>query len=228
MRTAFLRGLAAILATLAFVGCGPQPKAYTAKTPEELQQLTEVTDRVLLLAQSAEPGAALRDAIAALNAADRQYRQHGEAIVTRDNADAIACIHSRAMEILDLEMIVARRDEAARRQDEAAAKRRNAMLIHEAMDVFQCVIVSTDLLIDREQRPEALKHGAVLISEIYAVAAILRAAAGLPPATLLKDQIRTYEKIAAKLGPKHEVQVITDALPKLKAALASVEESPAP
>ena len=93
------------------------------------------------------------------------------------------------------------------------------------MDAGRCAAQNTEQLIDAEARREALKHGAVLISETYAIAAILSAANDLPLAPVLKDQIRAYETVVAKLGPKHDVQVVTDALPKLKATLAILEES---
>lgn len=75
-----------------------------------------------------------------------------------------------------------------------------------------------------EKRREALKHGAVVISEMYAIAVILRAVADLKIAPLLADQVDDYEAVVKKLGPKHDVKVVTDALPKLKATLAMLEQ----
>lgn len=225
MRTALVRWVAGIVTTLMVVGCGPQPEAYVAQTPEELKQLTDVTDRVLLLLRNPDDGTAMRQAIEAVVAADRQYRQHGEAILKRENSDAIACIHSHAIEILDLETRIEKRDEAASRQDDAGAKRRTTMLRLLASDMYGCAVKSIDLLINFEQRREAIQHGAILISQIYSIVAITHAAAGRKPTVILQDQIRTYEQIVEKLGPKHQAAVITDALPKLKETLANLEKT---
>ncbi|HEY0680744.1 MAG TPA: hypothetical protein VGD45_00290 [Steroidobacter sp.] len=231
MRTEFKgKVVIAILATAFFGGCTPQPEAFSVKTPEELKQLIEVTNRVVLLARSIEQDsfaaeAAMRDAIAAVGVAGPQYRRHGDAITGKTNVDAIACARAQAVEIMDLEILIARREEASQRQDEASSRRRRSMMRSMAMDAGRCAALNTEQLIDRETRREALKHGAVLISEAYAIAAILSAANDLPLEPVLSDQIRAYESLVAKLGPKHDVQVVTDALPKLKATLAILEES---
>lgn len=75
-----------------------------------------------------------------------------------------------------------------------------------------------------EKRPRPLEHGAVLISKIYAIAATTRAASGLSLGALLQDQIRTYETVVARVGPEHDVPVVTDALPKLRAAVAMLDQ----
>lgn len=231
MRTEFKgKVVIAIFATLLITGCTPQPEAFPVKTPEELRQLTEVTNRVVLLSRSIEldsatRDAAMRQAIAAVGAAGPQYRRHGDALVSKTNVEAIGCARAQAVEIMDLEILLARRDEAAQRHDEVSARRRRSMMRSMAMDAGRCAAQNTEQLIDAEARREALKHGAVLISETYAIAAILSAANDLPLAPVLKDQIRAYETVVAKLGPKHDVQVVTDALPKLKATLAILEES---
>jgi hypothetical protein len=224
MRTGCTRALATLLTTLMVAGCGPQTKPFPAKTPEQLKQLTEVTDRVLLLVGSAERGPAMRQAIEALGAAREQYQQHSDAIVNQTNAEAISCIGSQAIEIMDFETSLAKLEEAAQRQDEIMTKRRTTLLRLLTGDAVQCAILSTIHLAEHEKRPEALKHGAVLISQIYAIAAIYHAATDRRPGWVLKDQIRAYEIILTKLGPRHEAPVVTDALPKLKAALASLAE----
>lgn len=227
MRTEVMRGLALIVTTLIVAGCGPQPEPFPAATAEELKQLTDVTDRVLLLPHSSEPDAALGAALAALAAADRQYQQHMDAIRNRANVDAIACIHGKALQVTELQMALVKRDEAARRPDEALAKHYATLLMTLASDSGQCAALSVSKLVDQEERPEALQHSAVLISEIFAIWAVHMTAMDLQLAPLLKEQIRVYEHLVAKLGPKHEAPVVTDALPKLRAALASLETKPA-
>jgi hypothetical protein len=208
---------------MTIVGCGPRVEPFPAKTPEQIKQLTDVTDGAVAVIRSPESEEALRQALAALSAASEQYRQHKEAILTEKNAEMIGCINSHAIEILDLPTMLEKRDQAASQGDETKAKRRNAMLWSHAGDVGGCAATSTMLLIDQEQRPEALKHGAVVIAEIYSTLTIFRAAVGLKVAPVLKDQIRTYESIVTKLGPEQPVQVVTDALPKLRATLATLE-----
>lgn len=233
MRTGLMRGFAvAIFATLVVAGCGPQPEAFPAKTPEELEQLTDVTDRVVLLmrniaegtGRTAERDALMRQAIQAVTKASPQYQRHSDAIITMENSNSRACIGALSIEIMDLETMLARYDEAVQRQDEIIASRRKSMLQLLAMDAGRCAVLSTIQLIEQEKRREALKHGAVVISEMYAIAFIIRAATELKVAPLLKDQIRAYETLVAKLGPKHEVQLVTDALPKLKETLAMLDK----
>jgi hypothetical protein len=233
MRTEFKRALVtAILATVFVGGCARQPEAFSATTPGDLKQLTEVTDRVLLLArsleESAEPSSrreAIRQAIAAVAAAESQYQRHGDAISNRTNAETLGCIRAHAMNILDLEIIIARLDEAAQRQDEAKVTGRKTLLQKMAMDASHCAAQSTQLLVMSEKRRDALEHGSILISKIYAIAATNRAASGLSLGPLLESQIRTYETVVAKLGPKHDVPVVTDALPKLRETVAMLETS---
>jgi hypothetical protein len=226
MQTAFIRWLAALLATLTLTGCGPQPKPFPAKTPEEIKQLTEVTDRTLALIRNPKDRTAVRQALAALDAASAQYEQHVEAIRTLENAEVLACIRSQSMNVLDLEILLARRDEAERMQDGPTLKRRDGMLWLLSQDVGTCAATSSQYLISHEERPEALKHGAVLVSEIYATLAIFRAGSGLRVASFLRQQIRDYETLIKKLGPGQEVPGVTDALPKLKETLAALESDP--
>jgi hypothetical protein len=229
-----MRSLAtAVLATMVVAGCGPRPEAFPAKTPEELKQLTDVTDKVVLLmrnvaegtGRSAERDALMRQAIQAVSTASEQYRRHSAAIVTMENSDSRACIGAQSIGILDFETILGRYDEAVQRQDEVMASRRESMLQMLALDAGRCAVQSTMQLIEQEKRREALKHGAVMISEIYAIAFIVRAPTALKAGPFLKDQIRAYETLVAKLGPKHEVQLVTDALPKLKATLAMFDKN---
>jgi hypothetical protein len=223
MQMAIVQGLAAILTTLTLIGCTPQPKPFPAKSPEEIKQLTDVTDAVVELVRSPERDEALRQALAALSAANGQYRQHKDAILSETNSELMGCISSHAIGVLDLEGMLAKRDEAASRQDEAKLEGHNGMLWLLAAEMGECTARSSLSLIDPEQRPEALKHAAVVISEIYSAVVIFRAAAGLKVAPLLKDQVRDYETVVTRLGPDHGLQVVTDALPKLKATLATLE-----
>lgn len=233
MRTQFKRALATAILAIVFVGgCARQPEAFSATTPEDLKQLTEVTDRVLLLARSLEEGGepssrrdAIRQAIMAVAAAEPQYQRHSDAIRTRTNAETLGCIHAHAINVLDLETILARLDEAAQRQDETKVMGRKTLLQKMAMDASHCAAQSTQLLVVSEQRRAALEHGSVLVARIYAIAATTRVAGGLSLGPLLKSQIRTYETLVAKLGPKHDVPVVMDALPKLRAAVAMLETS---
>lgn len=103
---------------------------------------------------------------------------------------------------MDLDKVVAKRDEAASRQDEPMTKRRDAMLKLMAMEASGCAAMSSMMLMHYEKRREALNHGAVVVSQMYAIAVILRAAADLKIAPLLADQVDDYEAIAEKLGPK--------------------------
>lgn len=226
MQTAFVRGLAALLATLTLIGCAPQPKPFPAKTPEEIKQLTDVTDRAIAVIRNPKDRAAVRQAVAALDAASAQYEQHFDAIRTRENAEVLACIRSHTYNVLDLDILLSRRDEAERLQDGEKMKRWDAMLWLLAQDVGTCATTSSLFLIKDEQRPEALKHGAVLVSEIYSTLEIFRAASGLHVAAFLRDQIRTYETLVKKLGPGQQVPGVTDALPKLQATLAALESDP--
>jgi hypothetical protein len=221
----FMRELGAILTTLMVVGCGPQPEPFPAQTPAEIKQLTAVTDAVVLLIGSSERGQALPQAIAALSAARETYQLHGDAIRSMTNTDALACIRSHANEITELETMLARRDEAAARQDEKMVKRRTTFLRRLASDMGGCAALSLELLINAEKRPAALQHGAIVISEIYATAVITRAAAGAKVELLLTDQIRAYETVLARLGPEQKAPFIDDALPKLKAALDQTRSS---
>lgn len=233
MRTELKRALVtAILATVILAGCGPRPETFPAETPQELKQLTEVTDRIAALARSLEEGAessstrdAIRQSIAAVAAARPVYKRHSDAILDLTNAAVLACIDSHSIELMDLETLLARFDEAVQRQDEVKAQGRKSLLQMMAMNASGCAAQSSVLLIDGKKRREALEHGALLISEIYAISATMRAASGLSLGVLLKDQIRIYEGIVAKLGPKHAVPVLTDALPKLRAAVAMLEKS---
>lgn len=233
MRMEFKRALVTTILAITFVGgCARQPEVPSATTPEELKQLTEVTDRVLLLAHSLEEGAepssrrdAIRQIIAAVAAADSQYERHSDAIRNRANAETLGCIRAHAMNILDLEILIARLDEAAQRQDEAKVTGRKALLQKMAMDASHCAAQSTQLLVVNEKRRDALEHSSVLISRIYAIAATARVASGLSLGALLESQIRTYETIVAKLGPKHDAPVVTDALPKLRETVAMLETS---
>lgn len=232
MRTEFKRALVtAILATAFVAGCARQPEA-PATTPEDLKQLTEVTDSVLLLARSFEEGAepssrrdAIRQAIAAVAAADPQYRRHSDAILNITNAETLGCIHANAMNILDLETLIARLEEAEQRQDQDKVTGRKSLLQKLAMDASHCAAQGTQLLIVNEKRRAALEHGSALISEIFTIAATARAASGLSLGPLLESQIRTYESVVAKVGPKHDVPLVTDALPKLREAVAMLEKS---
>lgn len=233
MRTVLGRALvSAIVATVVVAGCARQPEAFSAKTPEELQQLSDVTEGVISLARSFEEGAdpsvrrdSIRRTIAAVAAAGPQYEWHSDRILTRTNAETLGCIHGHAANVQDLEVLLARHDEAVRRQDEAKATKRKAMLQKMAMDVTGCAIQSSQFLINLEKRRQPLEHGAVLISEIYAVAATARAASGLSIGPLLEDQIRTYETILSRVGPNHEVPIVADALPKLREAAAMLEQN---
>jgi hypothetical protein len=221
----FLRGLAAILTTLMVVGCGPQSQPFPTQTPEEIKQLTAVTDAVVHLVGNSNPDEALPQAVAALTAASKIYRVHKEAILTTTNSDVLACISAHTNEILDLETMLARRDEAAGRQDEEMVKRRTMLLWSLAWDMDGCAAMSIELLINMEKRPAALQHGAIAISEIYSTAMITRAAIGLKVEPLLADQIRAYERVLQGLGPEQKAPFINDALPKLKAALAQTRSS---
>lgn len=223
MQTAFMRGLAAILTMMTLVGCTPQPEPFPAKTPEEIKQLTDVTDGVVAVIRSSERTEALRQALTALSAAREQYRQHKDAIRTLENAEQLACISSHATDIQDLETMLRKLEEATRRQDDVMVERRNAMLWLLAANMGECAATSSIFLVENEKRPEALKHGAVVISEIYSTVVTFRAAVGLKVAPVLKDQIRAYETVVTELGPDHGVQLVTDALPKLKATLATLE-----
>ena len=231
METKLMRALAAmVLAAVVAGGCTRQPEAVPAMTPQDLRQLVAVTDAVASLARtgsggpegSSERNAAMRQVVAALAAADHQYENHSRAIAHRDNIEVLGCIDTQAMMILDVEMLMAKYQEAVRRQDEATAARHRTILIVLAQDANECAARSTALLVDVEKRPEALRHAAVLMSDIYAIAVVTRIAAGLQFEPLLDDQIEAYERIAAKLGPEHPPQIITHALPKLKAALSEL------
>lgn len=220
-----LRRLGAILTTLMVVGCGPQSQPFPAQTPEEIKRLSAVTDGVVLLIRSSNRDEALPQAVAALSAASDIYRQHKDAIRSTTNTEVLACIRSHASEILDLETMLARRDEAAGRQDEQLVQRRTALLWSLASDMGGCAALSMELLINSEKRPAALQHGAIVISEIYSTAVITRAALGLKVEPLLADQIRAYERILEILGQEQKAPFINDALPKLKAALAHTKSS---
>jgi hypothetical protein len=223
MRTAFMQALIAIVTTVMIASCSRQIEPFPAKTPEQTKQLTDVTDSVLALVRNPDSDAALRQALAALDAASEQYRQHKDAIGNQTNAEMIGCIHSNASLILDLETMLAKRDEAARQQDVVMVNRRDDALWSFVQNIGSCAATSPLFIIDAEHRPEALEHGAVVMSESYSTAVIARAAAGLKVAPLLRDQIRTYETIVTRLGPEQEVPVATDALPKLRATLATLE-----
>ncbi len=227
MQTEMMRALVvAILAMVAFGGCTPQSEVFTPRTPER-KQLTEVTDAVVHLvrvastggASSSEKKSALRRAVAAVAAAEPQFRQHSDAVVNLDNAEALGCIRAQSIEIMDLEILLARLDEAREQEDGGAVKRREAMLVRRAMDATQCAIVADRVLTLRKIRRDALEHGAVLISEIYAIAVIQRTAAGLSVDALLRDQIKMYESIVTRVGAYRDVPVVTEALPKLKMLL---------
>jgi hypothetical protein len=226
MPTAFVRGLAVSLVTLTLIGCGPQPKPFPAKTPEQIKQLTDVTDSAIAVIRNPGDKEALQRAIAALTAASGQYRQHKDAVLTEATAEVLGCIDAHEIEILDIQTLIEKRDEAARLHDDLAVKRRTAVLWSLAWNIDGCTARSSIVLIDEEHRPEALKHGAIAVSEIYANVEIVRAALGLKVAPLLKDQIRAYETVLARLGPKHPMPFVSDALPKLKATLAALESSP--
>lgn len=228
MGTAKMRTLVvAILATVVLGGCTRQSEVFTPRTPEQRKQLTEVTDAVVHLvrgeaageALSFEKRPALRQAVAALAAAKPQFRQHSAAIVNRDNAEALGCISAESIEIMDLEVLLARLDEAQERGDGVAVQRREATLMRRAMDATQCAIVAGRQLTLRKTRRDALEHGAVVISEVYAMAVIQRAAAGLSVDALLEDQVKIYESIVTTLGAHREVPVVTEALPKLRELL---------
>ena len=220
-----LRGLGAILTALLVVGCGPRSQPFPVQSPEEIEQLTAVTDGVVALIGSSKRDEALPQALAALSAAREIYRLHADAIRSRTNTDVLTCIRTHSIGILDLETLLARRDEAARQQDEDTVKRRNADLWMLASDMGGCAAMSMEFLINAEKRPAALQHGAILISEIYSTAVIIRAALGLKVEPLLADQIRAYERVLATLGPEQKAPFINDALPKLKAALAQTKSS---
>lgn len=223
--------LTAIVATIMVAGCAPQPKAVPAATPEELKQITEVTNRVVSLANSLKEGSesatrdAIRQSIVAVTAARPRYRQHAEAILTIKNAEVLACIDSHSIEFMDLETVLARFDEAVQTQNDVKATGRKNLLQIMAMRASACAAQGSVMLIAGEKRPEVLEHAAVLISEIYAIAVTMRPASGLSMGPLLKDQIRLYEDIAAKLGPKHEIPVVTDALPKLRETVAMLDKN---
>lgn len=53
-RSRRIGGLAAILTLMTLIGCSPQPDPFPAKTPEEIKQLTDVTDGVVELIRSSE------------------------------------------------------------------------------------------------------------------------------------------------------------------------------
>ena len=228
MRTNFRQVLITALLAMMFVGgCARQPGAFSAKSPEELKQLTEVTDRVVILARSLEEGAepsgrrdAIRQAIQAVVAAETQYQRHSDAIADRTNSETLGCIDAHAITILELEAVIARLDAATQEQDDA-----KATLQEMAMDTSDCAALSARLLVASEKRREALKHGSVLISKIYAIAATTKVASGLSLGPLLENQIRTYEVIVAKLGAGHDAPVVTDALPKLRATVAMLDKS---
>src|SRR5687767_10574931 len=162
----FLRGLGAILTTLLVIGCGPQSQPFQAQTPEEIKRLTAVTDGVVLLIRSSNRDEALPHAIGALSAASEIYRQHKDAIRSTTNTDTLACISTQASVILDLETMLAKRDEAARQENEKIVKRRTAELWSLAWGMDGCAALSMEYLINSEKRPAALQHGAIVISEI--------------------------------------------------------------
>lgn len=229
----FMPGLGAILTALLVVGCGPQSQPFPTQTPEEIKQLTAVTDGVVALIRSSNRREALRPALDALSAADGIFRQHREAIRNTTNTDplvtdALVCIRTHAGMILDLETLLARLDEAVRQQDQDGIKHQTASMWLLASDIGGCAARSGLVLIDSEKRPAALQHGAIVISEIFSAAIIFRAAAGLTVEPLLADQIRAYETVLERLGPEHKAPFIDDALPKLKAALAQTRSSAPP
>ncbi|HWK51989.1 MAG TPA: hypothetical protein VNR40_18975 [Steroidobacter sp.] len=228
MGTEAMRALVvAVLATVVLGGCTRQSEVFTPRTPEQRRQLAEVTDAVVHLvrgasaseASSFEQRPALRRGVVALAAANPQFRQHSAAIANRYNAEALGCISAESVEIMDLEVLLTRLDEAQERGDGVAVQRREATLMRRAMDATQCAIVAGRQLTLRKTRRDALEHGAVVISEVYAMAVLQRAAAGLSVDALLEDQIRIYESIVTTLGAHREVPVVTEALPKLRALL---------
>lgn len=232
MRTEFIRALAIAILFTVVGGCTPQPTAFPTETPERLKRLTDVTDRVVQHARSVAEGAApserraaMRDAIAAVIAANQQYEEHSKAILNLQNAEALACIRAHYMDILDFETMLARRDEALQRNDEVRATRYMVFLRQMAMEAGRCAIQSTYHLVTLEKRREARNHGAILISKIYAIATVLRAATDLQVAHVLNEQVRTYERLVATLGPKHDAKFVSDALPKLRATVAILEKT---
>jgi hypothetical protein len=227
MPTVFVRALAFSLMTLTVSGCGPQPKPFPAKTPEQIKQLTDVTDGTVAVIRNPEDKAALQRALAALTAAREQYRQHKDAVLTEANAEVFGCLDAHEIEILDIPTMIEKRDEAASQHDDLAVKRREAVLWSLTSNIGGCAAKASIVLIDMEQRPEALQHGAIVVSEGYATLEIVRAALGLKVALPLQDHIRAYETVLERLGPKHPMPFVTDALPKLKATLAALEASPA-
>lgn len=227
MHTAFVRSLVILLATLTLTACGPQPAPFAAKTPAEVKQLADVTNGAVAVIRNPTDHAVLQQALAALQAASGQYEQHMAAIGKLENSDVLVCIRTHMMNVLDLDTMIAKLEEAQRLKDGVKMERRQAVLWLLAQDVGSCAATSPLILIDREKNPETIKHGAVLVAEIFAMAEIMRAASGLTATALLEDQISSYETVLKKLGPGQEVPGVTDALPELKATLALVKSRPA-
>lgn len=229
MRTEIKRALVTALVATVFVGgCERVPEAFSTKTPEEIKQLTAVTDAVVSLARSVDDSSkreAIRQTVAAVAAADAQYQWHGDAIVNTTNAATLGCIDAHGITVLDLETLLARLDEAVQQQDEKKIAGRRGLLQELAMNATGCATQSTQFLIGLEKRPEALEHGAVLISGIFAIASSMRAAGGLSIGLLLEEQVRNYETVVARLGDERDVPIITDALPKLREAVAVLKEA---
>lgn len=232
MRTKFKQVVITTLLAMMFVGgCARQPGVHSAKSPEELKQLTEVTDSIVILARSLEDGAepsgrrdAIRQAVQAVVAAEPQYQRHSDVIADRTNHEALGCIDAHTVTLMELEAVIARLDAVTQGQDDASATDAKALLQELAMDTSQCAALNARLLVESQERAEALEHGSVLISKIYAIAATTRVASGLSLGPLLESQIRTYEVIAAKLGRRHDAPVVTDALPKLRATVAMLDK----
>jgi hypothetical protein len=248
-----INGLWRIAAAAAFVaitgvacsGAGP-----SEWTPGEIKQLSSQTDRFTRLVASLadndpSPSELLplaRPIIAAAQTNMNRIESHSgdmrlkDRLNTMGTADVTACVQAGILVSAEPEHFVQKLEQARRAGDEANVGEAQYMLISLARDATSCALSLSEFL-SGTKSPQAFDRVSVASGEIYAMAAALRAVAGLGVAGLLREQIAANETITTRLARECEKArrsnsdapvrqrcvahiLATDTLPKLRSALS--------
>ncbi|GID30324.1 hypothetical protein Abr02nite_53070 [Paractinoplanes brasiliensis] len=134
---------------------------------------------------SSQLDAAVRQIITAVEQSEQNILDHMDALAS---AEVRACARTHAIELSDIEHM------------------NNSVRMIWAQNATACATLATSYLATVQSKSSADTIG-VAIGEIYAIAIAARARAGLTSGieTLVRDQIRSYETLIAKLAPScHE------------------------
>jgi hypothetical protein len=186
MRTRTLRAIAtgALTVTLAVAGTAAPARAKPSIMAFDwVSAIVSVVGAALSSggSGSSELDAAVRQIVAAVEQSEQNILNHMDALAS---AEVRACARTHTIELSDIEHM------------------NNSVRMIWAQNATACATLATSYLATVQSKPAADTIG-VAIGEIYAIAIAARARAGLISGIdlLVRDQIRGYETLIAKLAP---------------------------